>query len=162
LLVAVCVCACDARAKPLREWRPEDHGQPAESDPARMPAEPQQAAAPAEPEAGGTERAAAALWTVSCASCHGRSGRGDGPARPPGTQPPDFSSVEFQKSRSDAQLAEVIVHGRNMMPPFGRTVNEQGVAALVAHIRTLVPPAGAAGAAPGAVAPDAPSQAPRP
>ncbi len=105
--------------------------QPAEADPSRTGTQPSDEPA----EVGGVDRAAGALWNVSCASCHGRDGAGQGASRPPGAQLPDFTQGDFQKSRSDAQLTEVIVHGRNMMPPFGKQVNEQGVQALVAHIR---------------------------
>jgi mono/diheme cytochrome c family protein len=140
LVVMACaaVLACDAPKPPLREWQPSHHAQPATPDPSRTAAsEP----GPREPEAGGVERAAAALWGVSCASCHGRDGRGLGPARPPGAQLPDFSTAEFQKSRSDAQLADVIVNGRSLMPAFGKQLNPQGIEALIAHIRRLGQPA---------------------
>jgi len=126
--------ACDSRVSPQREWRPEDHGQPAQADPSRVATE--QAA----PEAGGVDRAAAALWTVSCASCHGRDGRGLGEGRPPGAQMPDFTSAEYQKQRSDAELVTVIQQGRGMMPAFGKQMNEQGVRALIGHIRRFAPP----------------------
>jgi len=127
--LGVLLLACDSRVTPQREWRPEDHGQPAEVDPSRVP----QAAA--ENDAGGVERAAAALWNVSCSSCHGRDGRGQGPGRPPGAPMPDFTSADFQKQRTDAQLLAVIRDGRGMMPPFGKQLNEQGLSALVQHVR---------------------------
>ncbi len=92
-----------------------------------------------EPEQGGVDRAAQALWTVSCASCHGRDGRGKGPGRPPGAQLPDFTSAEFQQQRSDQQLVDVIRAGKGMMPPFGKQVNAEGIAALIAHIRAFAP-----------------------
>jgi mono/diheme cytochrome c family protein len=122
------VVACNGHAEPLREWRPEDHGQPAQDDPSRT-------AGPVEPEQGGVDRAADALYNVSCAGCHGRDGHGQGAGRPPGAQLPDFASPEFQSQRSDAQLLQVIREGRGLMPPFGKQVNEQGQAALVARIR---------------------------
>jgi mono/diheme cytochrome c family protein len=123
------VLSCESRVSPQREWRPEDHGQPAQVDPSRV------AAAPAAPEEGGIDRAAAALWTVSCASCHGRDGRGQGEGRPPGAQMPDFTSADYQKQRSDAELLAVIQQGRGMMPAFGKQMNEQGLRALVGHVR---------------------------
>lgn len=129
MCAAVMLFACDSRVAPQREWRPEDHAQPAEVDPSRVPQ-----ALPANEE-GGTERAAAALWNVSCASCHGRDGRGQGPSKPPGAQVPDFTSPDFQKQRSDAQVLSVIREGRGMMPPFGKQLNEQGLGALVQHVR---------------------------
>lgn len=135
--LGVLLVACDSRVAPQREWRPDDHAQPAEVDPTRVPQ-----GAPSTEE-GGVERAAAALWNVSCASCHGRDGRGQGPGRPPGAQMPDFASAELQKQRTDAQLLEVINHGKGMMPAFGKQVNEQGLAALVQHIRKFGVGAGA-------------------
>lgn len=125
--------ACSARPAPTREWRPEDHGQPADIDPARVPA----SAGQAEPEQGGVGRAAAALWNVSCAGCHGRDGKGQGAGRPPGVQLPDFTSAEFQKQRTDEQLVTVIKAGKNLMPAFGKQLNEQGLAALLAHVRAF-------------------------
>jgi mono/diheme cytochrome c family protein len=129
MCAAVVLLACDSRVAPQREWRPSDHGQPVDVDPSRVP----QAAATT--EEGGVDRAVAALWNVSCASCHGRDGRGQGPSRPPGAQMPDFTSADFQKQRADAQLLAVIREGRGMMPPFGKQVNDQGLSALVQHVR---------------------------
>jgi mono/diheme cytochrome c family protein len=127
--LGVLLLACDSRVTPQREWRPEDHGQPAEVDPSRVPQ-----AAPSNEE-GGVERAASALWNVSCANCHGRDGRGQGPGRPPAAQIPDFTSQDFQKQRTDEQLVTVIRDGRGMMPPFGKQLNEQGLKALLQHVR---------------------------
>jgi mono/diheme cytochrome c family protein len=124
----VLLMACNGRGEPQREWRPEDHGQPAQLDPSRTPE-------PAPAEQGGVDRAAEALFNVSCASCHGRDGVGQGPGRPPGAQLPDFTARQFQTQRSDADLMQVIRDGRGLMPPFGKQVNEQGLAALVARIR---------------------------
>jgi mono/diheme cytochrome c family protein len=129
MCAAVVLLACDSRVSPQREWRPSDHGQPAEVDPSRVP----QAAATT--EEGGVDRAAAALWNVSCASCHGRDGRGQGPSKPPVAQIPDFTLADFQKQRTDAQLLAVIREGRGMMPPFGKQLNDQGLTALVQHVR---------------------------
>jgi mono/diheme cytochrome c family protein len=129
LSVSVWLCAsCDRRIEPVRDWRPDDHGQPAQDDPSRVPM-------PAAPEAGGSERAAVALYNVSCASCHGRDGRGQGEGRPPGASVPDFTAREFQTKYGDAQLVQVIRDGCGLMPAFGKQINEQGLAALVARIR---------------------------
>jgi mono/diheme cytochrome c family protein len=125
---ALMLMACGGRVTPQREWRPEDHGQPAQADPARTASAP-----PA--EEGGVERAADALFSLSCASCHGRDGRGQGAGRPPGAQLPDFASLEFQKKRTDLELLQVIRDGRGLMPGFGKQVNEQGQSALVARVR---------------------------
>ena len=128
LLGLIALTACEHRVTPTREWQPSDHGQPVQADPLRTPT-------PVAPEEGGTDRAAEALFNVSCASCHGRDGRGQGDRRPPGAQFPDFTDPAFQAQRSDAQLSEVIRTGRGLMPPFGKQVNDQGLSALVARIR---------------------------
>lgn len=80
-----------------------------------------------------------ALWNVSCAGCHGRGGRGDGPTPPPGAQMPDMTSPDFQRARTDAQLAQAIMEGRNMMPAFGQQLSPKAVSALVTHVRAFSP-----------------------
>lgn len=139
LCVSICVLAAGAcseapAADYLRQWRPEDHGQPAEVDPARVPSEaqPAQAAQPADPA-----RAAQALWKVACAGCHGADGRGAGASLPPGASVPNFADAAWQADRSDTAIADVIRGGRNLMPAFGAQITDDGIAALVAHIRSL-------------------------
>jgi len=155
LLCALSAGAC-GEPEPEREWTPADHGQPTNADPDRTPEERTQPETAAESLA----RAAAALWNASCASCHGRDGRGEGPGRPPGAQLADFTSPEWQSSRSAEQLAQVIRDGRGMMPPFGKQLNPNGIAALVDHIRRFGGPvaADAAGNAPAATPTAAPDE----
>lgn len=141
-LIAALGCAC-GDAKPKREWRPEDHGQPARPDSDREPA-----AADDRPAEDPTVRAARALWNTSCAGCHARDGRGGGPSLPPGAKVPDLTAPELQASRTDEQLAAVIRDGRNMMPGFSAQLNAEGVRALVAHVRRLAAPPQPAEAAP--------------
>jgi mono/diheme cytochrome c family protein len=128
-LCALCCAACSGRPEPTREWRPEDHGQPQQADPSRTPAD------EAEVEQGGADRAAEALFSMSCAGCHGQDGRGRGPQRPPGATLPDFGDPNYQASRTNEQLSVVIRDGRGLMPPFGKQLNPQGVEVLVARIR---------------------------
>lgn len=124
---------------PTQVWTPDDHAHPpsAEVDPARIPAE-----APVRgelsPEAR-TAQAAASLFQVSCASCHGNDGRGRGPGLPPGAAAPDFTSESFQASRTDAEIERVIAEGQGMMPGFGTQVTQQGIEALRTHVRSLGP-----------------------
>jgi mono/diheme cytochrome c family protein len=132
-LCALLIGAC-GEPPPQREWTPADHGQPENADPDRTPKEDAQPVTSAESLA----RAAAALWNASCASCHGREGRGDGAARPPGAQLPDFSSAQWQSTRSDEQLAQVIRDGRGTMPGFGKQLNANGIEVLVDQVRRFV------------------------
>ena len=122
--------ACRPASRADRVWTPEDHGHPP------TPSEDQQAPPPAA-ERGTEARAARALWNVSCASCHGATGRGDGRQKPPGAQVPDLSSPALQSERTDDQLAEVIRAGRGMMPAFGDQLNQEGIRVLVAYVRRL-------------------------
>jgi mono/diheme cytochrome c family protein len=132
-VLALCLgsaLACGGKgSSELREWRPEDHQPP----PAVMPEGQGAAEESGDPNA----RAAAALFSMRCASCHGEGGRGDGSGRPPAAHVPDFTDHAFQAARSDQQLREVIAKGRGMMPAFGAEITEKGIAALIAHIRAL-------------------------
>lgn len=124
-----------ACSKPtLREWRPSDH-QPVQSQTAQTDqAEPQD---PPEQRGAPSARAAAALWAMSCAPCHGERGQGDGAERPPGARMADFSQPSWQASITDAQIATVITAGRGMMPAFAQKIRPEGVQALTQHIRAL-------------------------
>lgn len=139
------------------EWTAADHAQPD-----RGAATTNQQRAPRAERASDPLAAAAALWTVTCASCHGRTGAGDGPAAPGPMV--SFASAEWQNGRSDVEIAQVIIDGRNMMPAFGDTIAPAGIEALVALIRRF---GGATGPAPAGSptsgeAPSAPSPEPSP
>ena len=83
-------------------------------------------------------RAAAALYDVRCASCHGETGDGTGPEAPIPAMP-DFRDEAFHGERTDADLARAIRMGQGLMPAFGGQLNERGIEALVGHIRSLRP-----------------------
>jgi len=128
LCLGLALAGCRGSSE-LREWRPDDHQPP----PAVMP----EGQGAAEESGDPNTRAAAALFSMRCASCHGEGGHGDGSGRPPGAQIPDFSSRAFQDAHSDQQLHDVIAKGRGLMPPFGSEITEKGIAALIAHVRAL-------------------------
>lgn len=136
LLLALAGCGQPERE--LREWQPSDHQLPEgyqEADSAEAP--------PADP--------AAALYGTFCAQCHGASGRGDGPGRPPMARMPSFTDPAFHAARTDEQLAGVITNGLGgFMPAFGDRVSPEGVAALVRHVRGF---GGGAAAGAGSTAP---------
>ena len=83
-----------------------------------------------------------ALFESVCARCHGREGRG-GVAQGPGTPAPrDFTDATFQRTRTDAQIRETIVHGRagGAMPPFGTAFTAEELDALVQQVRAFGAP----------------------
>jgi mono/diheme cytochrome c family protein len=147
-------------APPTREWTPADHGQPEAAPTDRLDDARDESPPDAEDN---VARAARALWTASCMGCHGADGRGQGEARPPGAQVPDFTLAAWQSSRTDVQLSQTIHDGRGMMPAFGKQLNESGISALVGHIRGLrVEAAPTSGSGAGAVPDGSGAGAPRP
>ena len=89
-------------------------------------------------------RAAKDLYAMWCASCHGATGRGDGPnARYLPVRPAIHASAEQMKRRSDDALFDAISGGGSVMgksprmPAFGATLNPSEIRALVAYIRVL-------------------------
>ena len=79
-----------------------------------------------------------ALWNLHCASCHGKTGLGDGSkAAQLKTQPEDMTKGAIQ-SQSDGSLAYKIAEGREDMPSFKKKIPDQeDIWNLVNFIRTL-------------------------
>ncbi len=92
-----------------------------------------------------------AKYDMFCASCHGPTGKGDGPVaiaiKPP---PRDFSEGEFKFDTdesggpgTDEDLKNVIANGaakyggNMMMAPWGGTLSGDDIGNLIAFIRSL-------------------------
>jgi mono/diheme cytochrome c family protein len=85
-----------------------------------------------------------ALYARLCASCHGTSGKGDGPnALNLPLKPAVHSSGDAMSARPDDSLFDTIASGGAVMnrsprmPAFGATLSAAEIRALVRHIRTL-------------------------
>jgi hypothetical protein len=81
-------------------------------------------------------RVVANLYTRYCMRCHGNDGRGvwDMP------DVPDFTNARWQASRSDAQLARIILEGRGaVMPPFRGTLTLEESWAMARYLHTFGP-----------------------
>ncbi len=106
--------------------------------------------APASALAGDAE-AGKTAYTTNCVSCHGETGKGDGPVgqvlQPP---PRDFAAGDFKidadgdgKPGSDADLKAVISKGagafggNQMMAAWGGLLSDEDIDNVVAYIRTL-------------------------
>ena len=77
------------------------------------------------------------LYRKNCASCHGKTGLGDGiKAKNLETFPGDFSSAEFQ-SQSDGILFYQSKFGRNEMPKYEHKIDDSDIWNLVNYMRTL-------------------------
>ncbi len=74
---------------------------------------------------------------INCASCHGATGKGDGPAAAalPPPKPADWTSARVQK-QTDGELFWKITNGRGAMPPW-KHLPEKDRWEIVNYIRTL-------------------------
>src|SRR5260370_9567193 len=82
------------------------------------------------------KRVVISLYNRYCIRCHGVDGRGiwDIP------DVPDFTNVRWQGSRSDGQLARIILEGRGaVMPPFRGTLTLDEAWAMARYLRTFQP-----------------------
>jgi mono/diheme cytochrome c family protein len=86
----------------------------------------------------------AALYARWCASCHGATGRGDGPnASNLPVKPSAHASRDAMSARPDDSLYDTIAGGGAIMnrsprmPAFGATLTASEIRSLVRHIRTL-------------------------
>ena len=92
------------------------------------------------------------LYTANCASCHGETGKGDGPVAPaiPPPPPRDFMVGDFKYDAdedgavgTDADLKALIAKGAAafggnlMMAPWAGLLSDEDIDNLVAYIRTL-------------------------
>lgn len=117
----------------VREWSPSDHGQEQTPQPERVPSsEPERPAA--------TGSAAAALYRMSCAGCHGADGSGNGPSKPADVTLADFRDAAWQSSKTDAAIATAIAAGTSPEHAFGERLGPAGVSALVGHLRAFAQP----------------------
>lgn len=77
------------------------------------------------------------LYTKECFSCHGKTGKGDGPAAAAlGKSPGDLSSAMTQK-HTDGALLWKIQTGKPPMPSYQKKLSEIQVWQLVNYMRTL-------------------------
>jgi mono/diheme cytochrome c family protein len=89
----------------------------------------------------GDPRAGAELYRLHCATCHGADGKGSLAA---GT--PDYTGARGLRTRSDAELAQIVTEGRlpeppavNPMPPWGTVLTAQAIRDVVAYLREAFP-----------------------
>jgi len=84
---------------------------------------------------------AAAVWGKSCASCHGKDGKGDTKmGKKAGAR--DYTDATVQKSFTDAEALKAIKEGvtkdgKEKMKGAGDKVSDDEAKALVAYIRAF-------------------------
>jgi len=78
----------------------------------------------------------AALYNSKCAGCHGKDGKGSAMWKSKGIA--DFTSADYQKSVTDAQLTDAIANGKKpVMVGFKGKISDDDIKALVAQIRSF-------------------------
>jgi mono/diheme cytochrome c family protein len=85
---------------------------------------------------GGNAAAGKKLADTNCASCHGNSGKGDGPAAAAlNPKPADWTSAKVQ-GESEGSLFWKISNGRGPMPPW-KHLSDKDRWDLVAYVKSL-------------------------
>ncbi len=79
----------------------------------------------------------AGTYSGQCAKCHGEDGKGI-----QSLQPPDFTSADWQKSRTDKQIADTIKNGAGIMPGYKTSLSAAQVTQMVKYVRSFGPKAG--------------------
>ena len=86
------------------------------------------------------------LYKANCVSCHGETGKGDGPAsgvlKPP---PRDHTDRAYMSTLTDEEIGRIIkmggaIKGKPLMPSHPQ-FNDNQLKALVAYVRSLSEPA---------------------
>lgn len=78
------------------------------------------------------------IWAKHCQSCHGKTGKGDGPkAAQLKTLPGNFSKADFH-AQTDGALYYKTVEGREDMPSFKKKITDQDeLWSVVNYMRTF-------------------------
>lgn len=100
------------------------------------------------PQEKGDPRAGKQRYDLLCASCHGATGKGDGPAAPALTpKPRNHADGKYMNALTDKYLFDIIKGGgasvgkSPLMPPWASQLSDQDIRNVMAYIRTLaVPP----------------------
>jgi mono/diheme cytochrome c family protein len=78
---------------------------------------------------------AAATFAQRCSACHAADG-GGATVVGKSANIPDLRSPQVQK-QADADLEEIIAHGRGTMPAFGTSLSKDEIQGLVRYVRDL-------------------------
>ncbi|MBI3990077.1 MAG: cytochrome c [candidate division NC10 bacterium] len=93
---------------------------------------------------GGDDEKGKAIYAKFCESCHGPTGKGDGPAAATLTpKPANFADAKLMGSVPDDSLFKIIREGgaavgkSPMMPPWGGGLKDEDIRNVIAYLRTF-------------------------
>lgn len=75
------------------------------------------------------------LFEYHCAVCHGADGRGT--KRGHALKVPDFSDSDWQATRTDAEILNSLVNGKDKMPRWSDKLEPEEIQALAGYVRLL-------------------------
>ena len=95
----------------------------------------------------GDPKAGKAKYDIDCAGCHGKTGKGDGPAAAAlNPKPQDHTDGKVMNSLSDQYLFDIIKKGgvavkkAPIMPANEKKLSDQEIWDVIAYIRSLANP----------------------
>lgn len=152
LLVVTLGCGdgADTGGRPAEQAAPESPApgpapqEPAPQEPTPTPPSPMATRPVPSGNLRGDAESGKALYQLYCVTCHGQSGKGDGPAGVVlDPRPADHTDAAYMGSLSDEHVYRVIRDGgasagkSPLMAPWGGVIPEDGLRDLVAYVRTL-------------------------
>jgi mono/diheme cytochrome c family protein len=118
----VAICATSAAQEKGKPWPVPDKDKNAKNAVAKSDA---------------SNKAGMALYNKNCASCHGKTGLGDGvKARALKTFPGDFSKADYQ-NQTDGELFYKTKFGRGEMPKYEGKIADNDIWNIVNYTRTF-------------------------
>ena len=78
-----------------------------------------------------------ALFLQNCMTCHGKKGKGDGPAAAALNPKPRDLTLPHLAKQKDGELYWKIRNGRSPMPAFGSTLQRKQIWQLVSYVRNI-------------------------
>ena len=92
------------------------------------------------PRSDATLSAAKSIFNYQCVSCHGETGKGDGPdVMMYDVAPADLTDAHMMGMMTDGEIFYKISEGRKPMPAFKKSLSDEQRWQLVHFVRTLAP-----------------------